>query len=499
MSRPCEPARRCWRGATAALLLALPWGPPGCAPANDGKAESPGASADQEREVAGDAARPRDARAPSAESAASNGPAPTKDDLGTSTDPSSATAPDGATPTGGPTANDAGVDLSVELYDPGAFPRFDLELPEASVSALGMVANSEDPRQNTYVTATLKYGNETVSNIGLRLKGEGSFQKLDQKPAFKLKFDEFVDKQSFRGLRRMTLNNAFEDPSFVAERLAYEVFRALGLPAPRCNNATLYVNGAFYGVYVNVEAEDKTFLRRWFEDDGGNLYEEGQKDFVPGAETAFNLETNETKNDRTDLRNLIAALQAAKSETFLEDIGSHLDTRQFLKFTAAEAAVNQWDMYAYTVFFVNNLRIYHDPKSQKFSFVPWGMDMSMKPFRDSGKPNIRLFALARQGDRPNGPVTAGLLFQRCLLSPACKTAYIQAVEEVIGAYEQLDLPARAMTYYAQIRGQVMADTKKRVCCSGGMLSDQQFETAFLSVLATLRGRVAALRADLAAK
>jgi hypothetical protein len=406
---------------------------------------------------------------------------------------------DGAMPLAPPdSASDAGVDPSAELYDPQNFPRFDLELPEASLATLNMVQNEKDPRQDSYVSGTLKYGTETVANIGVRLKGEGSFQKLDRKPALKLKFDAFVADQAFRGLRRMTLNNAFEDPSFVAERLAYEVFRAADLPAPRCNNATLYINGTFYGVYVNVEAEDKTFLRRWFASDDGNLYEEGQKDFVAGAETAFNLETNETANDRTDLRKLIAAVQGASSPaTFLSDVGAGgLDTAQFLKFSAAEAAVNQWDMYAYTVFYVNNLRLYNDPETKKFSFIPWGMDMSMKPFRDSRKPYIKLFSLARQADRDAGPVTAGLIFQRCLASPGCKSAYADAVREIIRVYESLDLEKRANAYFAQIKERVQEDKKKNVCCAGGTLSDAQFEAGFQSVLGTLRGRVAALRADL---
>ncbi len=397
-------------------------------------------------------------------------------------------------------AGTEGVDLSVTLYDPENFPRFDIELPPDSLATLDLVENSVDPRQDTYVTATLTHGTQTVTNIGLRFKGEGSFQKLDGKPAFKLKFDEFVDNQSFYGLRRMTLNNAFEDPSFVAERLAYDVFRAAGLPAPRCNSATVYVNGTFYGVFVNVEAEDKTFLRRWFSDDDGNLYEEGQTDFVSGAELDFNLETNEEVNDRSDLANLIASIQAANNPgSFLGDIGRHLDTAQFLKFTGAEAAVNQWDMYAYTVFYVNNLRIYSDPATQKFAFIPWGMDLSMKPFRDSGKAHINLFALAQRGDNSSQPVTAGLIFQRCLESEACVTAYVDAVEQIITAYEGLNMEARAMAYYDQIRSQVLADTRKRVCCSGQPLSNEQFEAGFQSVLETIRGRVAALRANLTAR
>ncbi|HTV24512.1 MAG TPA: CotH kinase family protein [Polyangiaceae bacterium] len=405
----------------------------------------------------------------------------------------------GGAPSGAGTGGAGGTTEpnSDALYAPDQFPRFDIELPEASLAALAAVTDAEDPAQNDYVSASLTYRDQTITNIGLRIKGEGSFQQLDRKPAFKLKFDEFVPQQSFFGLRRLTLNNAFEDPSFVAERLAYDVFRAAGLPAPRCNNATVYINGTYYGVYVNVEPEDKTFLRRWFANDAGNLYEEGQRDFVPGAEQSFNLETNEALDDRSDLTALIAAIDTAGDDTFLEDIGGHLDTEQFLRFTAAEAAVNQWDMYAYTVFFVNNLRIYSDPTSGKFSFIPWGMDLSMKPYRDSGRPYIHLFDLSRQGDASNTPISAGLIFRRCLDSAPCRAAYADAARSMLTVYEGLDLEQRALDYYDQIHQQVLLDTRKNICCAADpALSNEDVEAGFQSVLATIRGRAAALRADL---
>ncbi|HTU59394.1 MAG TPA: CotH kinase family protein, partial [Polyangiales bacterium] len=347
----------------------------------------------------------------------------------------------------------SGPDLSAELYDPERVPHFELELPKESVDAL-----TADP--DTYVRGSLKYGSERVDDIGVRIKGEGSRRTLAQKAALKLKFDEFVDKQSFRGLRRLTLNNMVEDPSFLAERLAYHVFRAAKLPAPRCNNALVTINGQAYGVYANVETEDKTFLRRWFTSDDGNLYEEGQKDFVPGAETAFDLETNETANDRSHLAELIDLLQSATSENFLEHVGQALDMEHFLRFTAAEAAVNQWDMYAYTVFYPNNFRLYDDPTKERFVFLPWGMDMSMKPFRDSGKPHIQVFTLARQGDARFGKITAGLLFQRCVESAPCKAKLSQELASVADVYEGLGLEALAQRYHAQIADHVQADPRK---------------------------------------
>ncbi len=375
-----------------------------------------------------------------------------------------------------------GTDPSAELYDPEHVPRFDIELPASSIAALNETSDE-------YAPGTLRYGDEVVSEIGVRIKGEGSWRSLDEKTAFKLKFDKFVPQQAFRGLRRMSFNNMVEDPSFIAERLAYHVFRAADLPAPRCNSALVYVNDEFYGVYANVETEDKTFLRRWFASDDGNLYEEGQVDFLPGAEQDFDLETNETQNDRTDLANLIEVFQASEPATYLADLGQALDTDHFLRFTAAEAAVNQWDMYAYTVFYPNNFRIYHDPTTQRFVFLPWGMDLSMKPFRDSQTPHMPVLGLARRGDNPRGPITAGLMFQRCLESTSCQASYVAAVRQMVTLYANLDLEALAERYYTQLLPHIEVDPRNEYTL-------QQVEQHYQSVLQTIRERPAAMLADL---
>src|SRR5213075_2682152 len=103
-----------------------------------------------------------------------------------------------------------------------------------------------------------------------------TFRALPGKASFKIDFNAFAadPAQTFHGLHHMKLKNEIEDPSFVAERVAYLSFRNAGLPAPRQNSAQVYVNGEYYGVYGNVEVEDKAFLRRWFASDEGNLYEE---------------------------------------------------------------------------------------------------------------------------------------------------------------------------------------------------------------------------------
>lgn len=399
---------------------------------------------------------------------------------------SDAPAPSPTGPSGGGERPGGGssspADTSDEIFDSRSVPRFDLELSQEAWDAL-----AREPEK--YVRANLRYRGTLIRDVGLRIKGEGSRRTLAEKPAFKIKFDEFVSGQSFHGLKRLTLNNMIEDRSFIAERLSYHFFRLANLPAPRCNSALVYVNGAPFGVYTNVESEDKAFLRRWFTSDRGNLYEEGQVDFVPGAEEQFELETNEEANDRSDLKALIDVVSQTSPDTLLADLDRVLDVAHFLRFTAAEAAVNQWDGYAYTLFFPNNFRLYHDPSSNKFVFLPWGMDMSMKPYAPTGRPYVSVYDIAHEDDDGARDITSGLIFRMCMESSACKARYAEAMRDIVGLYERANLARLAEQFHAQLQDLVRDDPRKECTL-------EECEEAYQSVLTTVRTRVAAIRADL---
>ncbi len=64
-----------------------------------------------------------------------------------------------------------------------------------------------------------------------------------------------------------------QDDSRLNTCMSYHVFREAGSPAPRCNYARVLLNGEDLGVFSNVESLKKPMLRRWFDDDSGNLYE----------------------------------------------------------------------------------------------------------------------------------------------------------------------------------------------------------------------------------
>jgi spore coat protein CotH len=252
--------------------------------------------------------------------------------------------------------------------------------------------------------------------------------------------------QRFRGLKRMTLNNCNEDWSYIVERTDYLLFRSAGVPAPRANNATVSVNGELYGLYANVEAEDKTFLSRWFADNDGNLYESTGPDFEPGRDDDFELETNELANDRTNLQALITAIDTSTPDTFVDDVGAYLDIDAFLTFAALEGITNQWDGYCYGLWGRNNFRIYDDPTTGRFYFMPWGVDDALAGL--GGEDWLSIYA------------SEGIILTRCLESPACRDSFDTRVAEMVDLFESLDLPALAETYTAQVTEDAYADPRR---------------------------------------
>jgi spore coat protein CotH len=385
-----------------------------------------------------------------------------------------------------PTPPPPAATASDEIFAADRVPRFDIEVSAAAQSELA--ANEAAGEHKRYVRAQLRYGNEALRDVGLRIKGETNRTPFDRKPAFKIKFDEFVPGQALAGLKRLTLNNLGEDPSAIAERLAYDLFRAAKLPAPRANNAVVYVNGSYYGIYANVESVDKGLLRRCFSDASGNLYEEEQADFLPGNEQNFELQTNELLADRSDLRRLIDTLHRTSATSFVSDMESVLDLERFLWFTALEGLTNHWDMYGYTRFYPNNFHLYADPTSAKFVFIPWGLDMAWKPFR--GTAHLPMMRLAHGQDDPSEPISAGLLFQRCLESPGCRARYLATLGQAANLLDGQRLDGVAATYYQQVRDHVYADTRKT-------WSNDEFEATYQLVIRIIRERADRIRAELA--
>jgi hypothetical protein len=363
------------------------------------------------------------------------------------------------------------------LFEPERLLRVEIEVPPADwdelrfqtrsiLAILGETCGDEPaPPAFTYFKAKVTIEGEVFEEVGIRKKGFlGSLNNT--KPSIKVKLQEYVPDQTLSGVKRFTLNNTIQDPSYMNQCLGYKVFRAAGIPAPRCNFATVSVNGTEMGVYTHVESVKKPFLRMHFGNDTGNLYEGTLSDFREGWTGTFDKKTNEEVVGQSDISELSAAL-ALDGDAMRSALEPLVDIDEYMTFWALETLTAHWDGYAGNS---NNFFVYDDPDTDKFSFMPWGAD--------------QLF-----GDTPDS-ITASrsrsLLPNKLLLHDASRADYVAAMTEVLDtAWDDDDALAEI--------------TRMETLISAHIPAAEQ--TAFQDDLALLRttvtGREAKIRSELA--
>ena len=233
---------------------------------------------------------------------------------------------------------------------------------ELRIDAAGIEALQQKPRE--YVRGRISRGTNSFAETEVRLKGNFTFQAIDEKPGFSLKLSPAAQKQ-FGGHQQLRLNNSVQDSSYLRSRLASEMFLKAGLPTARVNFATVRLNGKAIGLYLLVEGIDDGFLRTHFGSADGNLYEGADQDINAPLE----IDWSPRGSDRSDLQALIEACVVAP--TRWSKLSQMLDIDRFASFMAMELLVAHKDGYCMDL---NNYRLYHDAKRGKFVFIAHGMD-----------------------------------------------------------------------------------------------------------------------------
>jgi len=305
-----------------------------------------------------------------------------------------------------------------------------LQVPEDSLRSLEADRTLEVP-------AALSMGGAWFPEVGVRLKGRwGSERDLDQKCAWKVDLNEYAG-HTLYGQEALTLNSMVQDPTYVAEHLAYSVFRAAGVPAPRVAWARLDVNGEDFGLYAIIETVDDTFLDRWFLDGSGRMWEGSYGQDLDGG-GADELEFDEgVDDDRTTLHAAGAILDGTPDAAAIEALEAFVDLDEWLANMAVEALLRHWDGYTTA----NNYRLYEDPAGGRLSIIPWGTDQTFV-------------------DAYYGPYEGyGALFTFCLSEMGCRDRYTQALLDVADIMDGLDLEATLDARLALLEADIASDPR----------------------------------------
>ena len=233
-----------------------------------------------------------------------------------------------------------------------------------TIAGSEMAALQKDDR--SYARGNLTIGTNVFRDVAFRVKGNGSRRPLHEKPSLVVKFDHYAPGQKFFGLTKIALNNSSQDGTFLADFIANAMFADADIPVSRVTHARVKLNGRDLGLYVLVEMHNKEFLKRWFRNGDGTLYEA----YVADIDTPMDQDGGDDRSQR-DRKKLEAATKIPDSAERWTKLHEVLDVDRYVSHLVCELFTCHTDGYAMNR---NNYRLYRKPNTDRFTFLGHGMD-----------------------------------------------------------------------------------------------------------------------------
>jgi spore coat protein H len=281
------------------------------------------------------------------------------------------------------------------------------------------------PRENERFPATFTAGAEIFDGVGVRDRGD--WARSWPKKSLKLFFDRG---QLFEGQKTLNLNSGWHDPAFVREPLAYHVYAAAGVPAPRSRMVRLHVNGQFRGLYVEVEQPDKAFLRRYGLE-GASAYKAASRSNQSderelGGEAAYRLHYEKQTQKTESYEELQSFCQdLAGTTNALSFFERRVDLDTYISYLAVTVLVQNWDCYNKNHYLVRDTL-----GSRKWVVVPWDVDRTFGDYSRYGFSETRLPILHGTRERP-GSTGWNRLADRFLSEPRLRARFLDRLAALL--------------------------------------------------------------------
>jgi spore coat protein H len=329
---------------------------------------------------------------------------------------------------------------ALDLFEKNEIPRVRLELSDDAIESL-----RKSPR--TYVVGAVVEGARRYTNVSIRLKGgPGSSRPLDDRPAFTVNFERQAPGQTFHGLKKLHLNNSVQDSSYLSEKLCREMFEAAGVPVPRAGHIVVALNDRRLGLYVLVEGVNKQFLKRYFAQTGGNVYDgHSQQDVNQRLRT----NSGDAPRDQSRLADLASAARMSDLTARRIALEKTLDVERFLSFMAVEVIVAHWDGYS---LHRNNFRIFHDLSTDRMVFLPQGLDQTFQRKEIAAMPEMAGLVAKAVLEVPEFRERFRLRESQLLTNTFQTEPWVQRLREVAAQVRrelEVSDPATAATYLSR--------------------------------------------------
>ncbi|MEZ5399755.1 MAG: CotH kinase family protein [Bryobacteraceae bacterium] len=397
------------------------------------------------------------------------------------------------------------TDVAAAFFDDSEVREIRLYFEDANWYQTLLQAHSSDP-EDPYFPCRFQSGGVSLEKIGCRFKGNSSFRRNGIKKPFKLDFNEYDDNATFMGLKKLNINNFDLQPDFMREKLLHDLAGKY-VAALRSVYVRLYVNDAFYGLYLAVEQPDKTMMQsRWGKDEDGNLYEAEEQmgggrpnlGWLGAEQSAYEnvylLKTNEDENDFSHLIGFLDILNNAPADELPARIETIADVENWLQGMAVNNLVVNLDSYLGVA---AEYYLYDRGSDGKFVHIQWDNNESFGITGD-GTPRLAspgstdpfwLPTTATNGPGGARPGPGGgaassnarPLLERLWAVPEYKRLYLRALARMLrGGFNPEAMRERVDQLAGMIRGHVAEDPNKPY-------TTDQFDTALNTQVSNIPG------------
>lgn len=253
-------------------------------------------------------------------------------------------------------------------------------LPNFYDSLVAYKAEDNQSGIENYIAATVIVDSIQLDSVGIRFRGNSSYNHPGTKKPIQLDFNEFISGQKLNGLKKLNLNNSFLDPTQIREKLFLDILNHWNVSAPRCTFAKVYFNGAYIGLYKALETINSDFIEKKFGNNDGNLYKcepdmplswEGwnQNAYYDNCELKNNLQAN-------DWSNLVTFIHYTANQSILNfesQIRNYFNIDEYLRAYAANVVFGNLDSYVYLA---HNYYLYHNTSTNQFEWITWDVSLA---------------------------------------------------------------------------------------------------------------------------
>lgn len=331
-------------------------------------------------------------------------------------------------------------DTDPELYLPGEIMELSLEIDDDAWRSL-------ERDGDNYAEAELGWDGRSWP-VAIHIKGSSSWQEIDEKPSLVVDVNRVVPGQKFRGTSKFLLHNDCYDPSQMSETLSYAFYRDQGYPASRTSFARLTVRGRDYGLYTVVEPHEDAFLRDWFDDPDGNLYENA--DAYCDVDDLSCMEVEQEDEGSHEAMERLGEASKRRGEAWRPAVEPLLAWGRFIDYLALEIVVVHWDSYSYDL---SNYKVYHEPATDQWTMLTQGMDLDFG-YRPWSYPDCGQYGMDID------KYTMGSLAAGCHADASCKAELVARIAELADTLEAADGAAQVRELDALI-GEAVKDDPRR--------------------------------------